>query len=368
CFGMIVVLVSLCVSSPLQAQGVVVAAGGGAEGDQGDTSSWSYLLYKKLIENGDKNNDGVIRVAILSTDVSDTFLSNYFIWIGQTLGVTVQATDYQVDTRAKANNSTTVGGVANADVIFIKGGDQGLYYDLWNETLLETHIRTVVVTRSGAIGGTSAGAMSLSQYSFSGGQDMISSDVLADAKTPYLNDASVSGTSGIHTDFFSFVSNVLFDTHFTQRGRLGRLIGIMAKSVEDFSNKTLTGIGLEQKTGIAVINGVAEVVGNGAVYFVNEKPSSVLFRDAGRPLVYADLRLDRLTHGCKYNLTSKTPVLNQLPSGTSSVSYAGNSASNSGAISVNGATETENQKFDKTATFFPADFSVGTGTSSSKVL
>jgi putative intracellular protease/amidase len=234
------------VASFAHAQGMVVAAGGGAEGNQGDQTSWSYRLYKKLIENGDKNNDGVVKVAVLTTllnvndpswysyaeaattanppglglthaqavaqaQTDDAFVPNYFVWIGQTLGVTVQAFNVEVGSLSAANTASTVDSVAGVDVVFIKGGDQGEYYDKWNGTRLETNIRTVL-NRNGAIGGTSAGAMSLAQYSFSGGQDMISADVLADAKSTYLNDASQSGTSGIHTDFFSVVSNAVIDT------------------------------------------------------------------------------------------------------------------------------------------------------------
>jgi len=384
---------------PVTAQGVVVVAGGGREGEQGDTSSWSYQLYRKLIENGDRNGDGVVKVVILTTllevndptwytyaeastsaspaglglshtqavaqaQLDDAFLVNYFQWIGQTVGKPTQAVNVEVATRTDANNAVKVGAVANADAIFIKGGDQGDYYDQWNSTLLETHIRSVVQTRSGAIGGTSAGAMSQSQYSFSGGADLISADVLSDAKSVFLDDVSQPGSSGIHTDFLGFVPGVLIETHYTQRARMARLLGIMARAVADSGNRSIVGIGLDQKTGLSIQNGVAEVIGVGEVAFFKESSDTLLRRDAGRPLFYTNLTLDRLTAGWKYSLSLRTPITSPLPSGVAAVTYAGDSAANTGTLYISGSVEADASRFDRRASFAPSDYALPQGTGS----
>lgn len=349
-----VVLLLFC-SGLAYGQGVVVIAGGGYEGDIGDESSWSYLLYKRLVENGDTNADGVVKVAILATDApTDTFMKDYFVWIGTRVGKVVTAKDFHIPTRADANSSL-VNEIIDYDVVFLKGGDQGVYYDEWNETLLETSIRQVA-SRGGAIGGTSAGAMSLAGYSFSGGQDMISADVLTDSHTAYLNDVSLPGTSGIHTDFFSFVPGVVIDTHYTQRGRMGRMIGIMGKAVQDFADRNILAIGLEQKTGLAISNGIAEVIGVGEVAFIRESPTAQLQRTPGRPLVYTGLVLDRLTHGWLYDLAARAPITSLLPAGVMAVNYAGDGSANSGALSINGATESDSAKFEYRASYYPSDY------------
>lgn len=355
-------------SGTVYGQGTVVIAGGGAEGDQGDQTAWSYQLYKKLIENGDKNGDGIIKVAILTSDPADpaAFIEGYFQWIGTTLGVTVQAKQYTVQTRTDAGSSAKVGEIANADVVFIKGGDQGVYYDEWNNTLLETHIRTVI-GRGGAIGGTSAGAMSQAEYCFSGGYDMISADVLADARTTQLDDRYTPGTSGIHTDFLSFVPGCVIETHYTERGRLGRAVGILAKAIEDTNNHTIYAIALDSYTGVWIRNGVAEVVGEGEVSFIKESATSNLRRTAGKPLFYTNLVLDRLTHGWKYNLTTRTPVTTSVPAGVSTVTYAGDGSANSGVLSITGATETDKSKFQKQATYYPTNYGVTTTTATTYV-
>ena len=384
---------------PVTAQGVVVVAGGGREGDQGDTASWSYQLYRRLIDNGDRNGDGVVKVVILTSllevndptwysyaeastsaspaglglshaqavaqaQLDDAFLPNYFQWIGTTLGKTTQAINVQVASISEANDATEMATVANADAIFIKGGDQGEYYDLWNATLLETHIRSVVQTRSGAIGGTSAGAMSQSQYSFSGGADLISADVLSDAKNLFLDDVSQAGSSGIHTDFLGFIPGVLIETHYTQRARMARLLGIMARAVADSGNHNILGIGLDQKTGLAIQNGIAEVIGIGEVAFFKEGADTALRRDAGRPLFYTNLALDRLTAGWKYNLSLRTAITNPLPSGVSAVTYAGDGAANTGSLSISGSVEADAGRFDRLASYAPSDYALASGTAS----
>ena len=382
---------------PAAAQGVVVLAGGGREGDQGDVSSWSYKLYRKLVENGDRNGDGVVQVAILTTLLevndptwyayaqapttanppglglthaqalaqallNDAWLVNYFQWLGSTAGQNVQAFNVEVTSLTDANDPARVGVVENADAIFIKGGDQGEYFDKWNASLLETHIRTVVQTRAGAIGGTSAGAMSQAQYCLCGGADLISADVLSNAKTPYLDDVSQPGSSGIHADFLGFVPGVYIETHYTQRARMARMIGVLARAVDDFGNHALLGIGLEQKTGVVIQNGIAEVIGVGEVAFVKETAQSVLRRDAGRPLYYTHLSLDRLTQGWKFDLAARTPITSALPVGVTAVTYPGTGASNSGALNIAGNIEADSNRFERVANYAPSDYNLMLGT------
>lgn len=334
--------------------GVFVAAGGGSEGNQGDTTSWSYKLYKKLLTSGDVNRDGQLKVAILSTATEDSFLPSYFLWLGAT-----QAVNVKVASLADANSASVVGTVASADVVFMKGGDQGQYYDLWNNTLLETHIRSVV-SAGGSVGGTSAGAMSLARYCFSGGQDLISLDVLQNAQTPYLNDASAGG-SGIHTDFLGFVDAVI-DTHYTARGRLGRMLGILGKAVQDNNTKTILAIGIEERTGIVVSGSVAEVIGIGSVDFIQQTSSTVLKRDAGRPLYYTHLRQDRLTEGWKFNLSTRLPDTTSLPAGVVAVTYAGDSSANSGSLTIRGSSYGDEGRYARTVDYDPDPYKTVLGT------
>lgn len=333
-------------------QGVIVAAGGGAEGDQGDTSSWSYALYSELVANGDVTADGDVEVAILATSLptnpSDrNWMPNYFEWIGTTLGVSVSAFNVEVASRTDAEDASLVDPVADADVVFIKGGDQGEYVDLWDGTRLEENVETVA-NRGGAIGGTSAGAMSLADFTFGPEKDMISTDALFDAHTSYMDD--VDGGSGLHRDFLAMIPGVYVETHYTWRGRLGRALGILAKAVDDFGTSSIQAVGIEEYTGFVLRDGVATVHGHGAVSIVSPTTTSTWTRVAGEPLGATHLRLDRLADGWQYDFTQQSVV---PPSDALSVSDPGEGTSNSGALTVNGASTSDQSSFARVASFDP---------------
>jgi cyanophycinase len=333
---------------PCRAQSVVMLSGGGSEGDIGDTTSWSYRLYRHLLDGGDVNGDGQIKVAVIADSSQSNFIPLYFQWLGASAAFNVI-----VPSRAQANDPAVVDVVRTADAIFIKGGDQGRYYDLWNDTRLEENIRTVA-QRGGGIGGTSAGAMSLSEFAFAGSQDLISLDVLQNAQTPYLDDTD--GGSGIHTDFLGMVANTVVDSHFHDRGRLGRLLGIMARASADNARPTLLGIGLSDKTGLWLVpaTGVARVLGVGSVSFLQQTAASVVRRPVGAPLFMSNVRADVLVEGWAYDLGTRT--IAQSPTDALPLTFPGSGAANSGALTIRGTSPTADRAFALTATYAPQGY------------
>ncbi|GAB4185277.1 MAG: hypothetical protein Kow00108_22760 [Calditrichia bacterium] len=327
----------------------LVLAGGGAEGDIGDQSSWSYQAYKQLWNAGDINGDGVVSVAILSTTLPTdrNWLPDYFNWIGSTMGYNTNAFNVKVDSRTKANSSSTIGSVLSADAIFLRGGDQGEYYDLWNNTLLEDYIREVV-TNGGGIGGTSAGAMSLAQYCFASGEDLVSTDVLYNAKTPYLND--LDGGSGIHNDFLSFVQGAFIDAHYTWRARLGRMIGIVAKAVDDFSTSDIIGVGVEEYTALVIENSIGTVIGHGEVAILDPRGYQHMQRQSGQPLLFSNLTLHRLADGWQFNFSNKQVI---PPTNVELVQHSGANHSSTGTVTINGSSANDDSFFEKIIEYDP---------------
>ncbi|MBW4699383.1 MAG: cyanophycinase [Aphanocapsa lilacina HA4352-LM1] len=350
----------MLLAAPCCAQGVVMVAGGGSEGDIGDTASWSYRLYPTLVEAGDINGDGRVTVAVIADSSQSDFIPQYFEWLGAD-----DAFNVLVATRAQANDPAVVDRVREVDAIFIKGGDQGKYYDNWNDTRLEDHIRYVVQTRGGGVGGTSAGAMSQSQYALAGEKDLISQDVLTNAQTRYLDDAD--GGSGIHTDFLGFVTGSVIDSHFNDRGRLARLLGVMAKANEDFSLVTgVLGIGLGDQTGLAIRGALAEVIGQGSVSFLQTTPETVTHRPSGAPLYMTNVRADVLTEGWSFNLSGRAVAAQ--PAGVVTVSYLGDSAANRGALTIQGSKKGNERLYALNPTYFPQSYSLVPTTASTYIL
>jgi cyanophycinase len=325
----------------------LVLAGGGAEGDLGVTGTWSYDLYSALFQEGDVQGDGRFVVVILGSDPAPSnFLASTFSWLGSELGLTVQAYDLAVTSQTQANSATVADQIAAADAVFIRGGDQGEYYDLWNDTALEGAILQVFQA-GGAIGGTSAGAMSLAEFAFAGGRDLISADVLFDSQTSYLDDED--GGSGIHADFLGLVPGVIVDTHFTWRGRLGRLAGILAKAGQDSGRSDLIGLGIEEKTGLVLHNGHVQVLGHGAVLLLRQTALTRTIRPAGKPLVFTHLQADRLVDGW-HGTWPEGPFDS---ANAEAVPAFSPSAANAGALSWDGRVEADGQKFEFRASWDP---------------
>lgn len=325
----------------------LVLAGGGAEGDLGVTGTWSYHLYSSLFQEGDIRGDGSFTMVILGSDPAPSnFLAGTFTWLGADLGLSVHAYDLPVTSQAQANSAAVAAQVAAADAVFIRGGDQGEYYDLWNDTALEGAILQVFQA-GGALGGTSAGAMSLAEFAFAGGRDLISADVLLDSQTSYLDDAD--GGSGIHSDFLGLVPRAVIDTHFTWRGRLGRLAGLLAKAGEDSGRSDLIGLGIEEKTGLVLRKGHIQVIGHGSVLILRESALTRTIRPAGKPLVFTHLQADRLADGW-HGAWPEGPF---DAANAEAVPPFSPSPANAGALSWDGRVEADGQKFEFRAFWDP---------------
>lgn len=324
-----------------------VLCGGGTEGEIGETS-WSDV-YGRGLDAGDVTGDGRVRVAVLSAESETDWVPDYLVSLGAD-----EAENVRIGTRGRASEEEVIEALSNIDAVFLKGGDQGVYYDSWNDTPVEDALR-VLVERGGGVIGTSAGAMSQSQYALAGGADYVTADVLADSHTEYLDDTD--GGSGIHSDFLGFLPDTLVDTHFVTRARLGRLAGALARVVEDEGTRPL-GIGLDEQTCITVRDGVAEVSGVGSVTFLQPGAEAPV-RVPGEPLIWADLPLDRLVEGWSYDLIRRAPL---APADAEPVAWSGTSALPDGDWSISGDTTVDEERFATVVARSPDAYAVREGT------
>lgn len=299
----------------LPTEGVLVLCGGGGEGEMEDTTAWSATAYAAAIAGGDVSGDGRVRVAVISDSEQTEWVPNYFEWLGAD-----EAFNLQVDSVEAADDPALVDTFAAVDPVFIKGGDQGSYYDLWNDTELERQIVALYTNRHGGISGTTAGAMSQSEYSLTGSNDYVTSDVLLDSRTAYLDDVSDGGT-GVHDDFLGLLPATLVDTHYSTRGRLGRLAGMMARAIDEGGPEDLLGIVLDEQTCVTVREGRATVNGVGSVVFLTQGAERAR-RVPGEPLVWAGLPLDRPTEGWVNDLDARATLVDAPPAGAEPIAPA----------------------------------------------
>jgi cyanophycinase len=179
-----------------------------------------------------------------------------------------------------SRNPAVLQAVRNAEGLFIAGGDQWNYVRLWKGTPLEDAIHHVYA-KGGPVGGSSAGLAVLGQHAFSAQFDTVTSQqALADPLDRRIT---------IESDFLRFapLKDIVTDSHFSRRDRMGRLLVFLART------PGARGIGIDEGTAVLVEeDGKARVVGKGSAYFVRVKKSPRELRP-GAPLDGAEYLIYR---------------------------------------------------------------------------
>jgi cyanophycinase len=273
-------------------RGSVLLVGGGSE----DYNDWSDRPYRWLVEHAPNR-----RIAILHYATTSSWLLAYFKWLGASSDTT-----FAIPSAAAANDSACYRAILACDGIFLRGGDQLQYVNLWRGTLAEKAIREVY-ERGGVVGGTSAGMAVLSE-------------LIYDARTTSVNPRTALRNplgSGITfaEGFLGFVPGILGDTHFYERGRLGRLLAMLAVYNAQ-TGRSITGVGVDYNTALAIDStGTGEVMGAGTVTVLRWKPQTRYALEPGRGLSISAMGFDQLTEGFRIALPSGpiTPPPDALP-------------------------------------------------------
>ncbi len=193
-----------------------------------------------------------------------------------------------INERGEAYLQKNIELVNSAKLIFFTGGDQLRITSLIGGTPLNESL--IEGLKSGkVIVGTSAGASVMSETMILDGDD---------EESPNKNSINMSPGIGL-------VENVIIDQHFSQRGRIGRLLTGIAENPENL------GIGIDEDTAI-IINEkkLLRVIGSGAVYIIdgskiNHTNVSEQFMD--KTLSIFNVKLHVLIEGNKFDLTNKIP-------------------------------------------------------------
>jgi cyanophycinase len=155
-----------------------------------------------------------------------------------------------------------------ATVIFIVGGDQSHYVSFWRGTAVEDAINNHVITGK-PIGATSAGLAVLGQFVYgsmgdkANDADLTSREVL---ENPYNTRVTLERNFLKVPGF----ENILTDSHFAKRDRMGRSLGFLARIAADGWSPTPREIALDEKSALLMeVDGRSKVVGTGSgAYFL----------------------------------------------------------------------------------------------------
>lgn len=191
-------------------------------------------------------NSGALAVATVATRLAGELWAEYQR-VFHALGVK-DLVHLAVENREEAVADDKVHVLDNADVIFFTGGDQLKITSKLGGTRIHDRIREIY-TSGGTIAGTSAGASVLSETMLVSGPG---------------NETNRLGQDLFMAPGLGFAKDMIIDQHFAEPGRIGRLLGAVAR------NPRLLGVGIDEDTAI-VMDGKEQfqVIGSGGVYILD---------------------------------------------------------------------------------------------------
>lgn len=193
-----------------------------------------------------------------------------------------------VSSREQANSDEIIERLGKADVILFSGGDQLRLTSIFGGTRFLKLMLKRYQEENFVIAGTSAGAAAASN-------NMIYQGTSSEA----LLKGEVKITSGL-----GIIDGVIIDTHFVQRGRIGRLFQAVV------SNPGILGIGLGEDTGLLITKGkVMEAIGSGLVILVDGtqiKDSNITDVPMGAPVSIDNLVVHVMAFKDVYDLNTSS--------------------------------------------------------------
>jgi cyanophycinase len=200
----------------------------------------------------------------------------------------------RVEQRSDANTEEPLSLLREATGIFITGGDQTRLVELIVGTLVMECIRTR--NADGVVAaGTSAGASILSTLMMAGG-----TGVGGDSNGSAARKGMVDVVAG-----FGLLQDIIIDQHFSQRGRLGRLLSVFA------GTPGLIGVGLDEDTAVLIDReGTLEVLGSNMVTIVDGRNtiSDYFDREEGEVLTITGSSLHVLAGGRRFDVDARQAI------------------------------------------------------------
>jgi cyanophycinase len=267
------------------AQGPVMPIGGAEETEPGGE------ILERFIDLAGGTN---ARIAIIPTASDDPQRSGEgYATLFREMGAK-EADWLRVERREDANAEEALSLLREATGIYITGGDQARLVRLLVGTLVMECIR--MRNADGVIvAGTSAGASILSALMMAGG-----TGVGGDSNGSAARKGMVDVVAG-----FGLLQDIIIDQHFSQRGRMGRLLSVFA------GTPGLIGLGLDEDTAVLIDRkGTLEVLGSNMVTIVDGRNtiSDYFEREAGEVLTITGSSLHVLAGGRQFDVDARQAI------------------------------------------------------------
>lgn len=241
-------------------------------------------ILRKIIDESRLKKDSVIEVITTASQIPQIVGPEYkkaFEFLG---AKTVNILDIQ--NREQANSDAMVARANAADVVMFTGGDQLRLTSILGGTRFHEAILVKYQEQNFIYAGTSAGAAAASE-------NMIYQGSSSEA----LLKGEIKTTQGL-----GFIENVIVDTHFVQRGRIGRLFQSVV------NNPRTLGIGLGEDTGLYISGDRMTAIGSGLVILVDGrfiKDTNLTKIQLGEPISIDNLTVHVMSQNDYFDLKTK---------------------------------------------------------------
>jgi cyanophycinase len=254
---------------------------GGHEDKEGDRD-----ILKEVARRA-KQDSGRIVIITVATQDPEGLAKDYEKVFGE-LGVKrVDVLD--IRTRDEAYDEMNIEKILGARVVFFTGGDQLRISSQIGDSDVFKCLRELYHD-GGTIVGTSAGAAAMPETMLVNGESDASNRVSTLSMAPGL----------------AFARNVVIDSHFAERGRMGRLLGAVVQNPRNL------GIGIDEDTAIVLErDDCFWVEGSGAVYIVDGQDISYSSLSEENPegvVSIDDVKLHVLGKGDQFDLRERRPM------------------------------------------------------------
>lgn len=261
-----------------KAKGVLIPIGGGED------KEYEKKILCRLIEETGKDDPKICLITVATNEPEE--ITRDYKKAFKALGIKNICTVY-FELRSEADSAESLKKIKECDAVFFSGGDQLKLSSLLGGTSVIEVIKNRYYEESKfVIAGTSAGAAVMSNTMIISGSS---------------KDALVKGELEL-TNGLDLIHHVFIDTHFTERGRFGRILQTVTY------NPGILGIGLGEDTGIVIKKETLEVIGSGLVMIADG--TQISYTDLteienGDPITVEGIKTHVLGPGKKFHIHDK---------------------------------------------------------------
>ena len=246
-------------------------------------------ILKRIITESARHEGSLIEVITTASQIPELVGDEYVKAFGQ-LNVT-NVNVLHIKNREDAGNPEYLDRIRKADVVMFSGGDQLRLTAIFGGTEFLQILKQRYQNENFVIAGTSAGAAAASTHMIYRGQS---------------NEALIKGEVQI-TAGLGFIDSVIVDTHFVQRGRIGRLMYAVA------TNPGILGIGLGEDTGLLITEGnMMEAIGSGLIILVDGRnivATNIYDVEMGSPVSIDNLKVHVMSIFDIYDLSQHRLII-----------------------------------------------------------